>query len=65
MAASDVARTNQNAVMAVRALLGRNVVSEEQATDLVEVVRPHLERPYQLALLQAQRENEQLRAQIK
>lgn len=64
MAASDNTRVNQNAVMAARALLGSEVLSEEVAVELVETIRVHLERPYQLALVSAQRENAQLRALV-
>lgn len=64
MAASDVSRTNQNAVLAVQALLGSTTVSEEQAADVVEAIRPHIERPFQLALASAQSELAALRAQL-
>lgn len=64
MAASDNTRVNQNAVMAARALLGSDNLSEEVAVELVETIRVHLERPYQLALVSAQRENAQLRALV-
>lgn len=47
MPQTDTARSNPSAVLAVRGLLG---CDEETATDVVEVVRPHLERPLQLAL---------------
>lgn len=61
MAASDNIRVNQNAVMAARALLGPEIVDEDLAVDLIETVRVHIERPYQIALASAQRENAELR----
>lgn len=61
MAASDNVRVNQNAVTAARALLGPDIVNEDLAVDLIETVSVHIERPYQIALLAARRENEELR----
>lgn len=63
MAGSDSSRVNQAAVTAARAALGPQV-GEDVAVDVVEVVRPHIERPYQLALAQAQQENAELRARL-
>lgn len=63
MATSESIRTNQNAVLAVRALLGSQV-SDDQAADVVEAVRPHIERPYQVALSQARAEIAELQAKL-
>lgn len=54
----DQARTNMAAVVAIQGLLG---VSEEEATDIVETVRPHLERPFVLALKDANAEISRLK----
>lgn len=53
MPQSDTARTNNAAILAVRGLLG---CDEDTAIDIVETVRPHLERPLQLALESALQE---------
>lgn len=50
MAINEQVKTNVEAVTAIRALLG---VSEEEATDIVETVRPHIEKPFRLALRDA------------
>jgi hypothetical protein len=63
MAASDSSRTNQNAVVAVRAMLGSGI-TDDQAADVVEAVRPHLERPFQVALQDANARITALSAQI-
>lgn len=54
----EQARTNMAAVVAVRALLG---VNEEEATDIVETVRPHIEQPFRLALKDAYLEIDRLK----
>jgi len=58
---ADTTRVNQAAVTAVRAVIGPQA-NAETAADIVEAVRPHIERPYQLALEQAQREIAALKA---
>lgn len=55
MATNEQVRTNMAAVTAVRALLG---ITEEEATDIVETVRPHIEQPYRIALKDAYAEIE-------
>lgn len=45
--AATSSKSFEDAVMAVRALLG---VNSEVATDIVMTVKPHLEHPYQVAM---------------
>ena len=48
MATNDQVRSNGAAVNAVRKVIK---LTEEEAVDVVETLRPHIERPYQEALL--------------
>ena len=50
MAVAESPRSNSSAVLAVRGILG---CSEEAALEVVEAVRPHLERPLLTALAQS------------
>jgi len=48
MATSDQVRSNGAAVNAVRKVIK---ITEEEAVDVVETLRPHIERPFQEALV--------------
>lgn len=58
---SNISNIAPDAVLAVRGLLG---CSEDTASEVLEVVKPHIELGLQRALAEAQREITALRARI-
>ena len=64
MPESNVSRiTNQAAVTAVRATLGKSC-SDEMAVEIIEVVRPHLESPLFMIVKSLRKELAQAREEI-